>query len=296
MRIRSALLVMTIVATATAVYGQSRTQTYGFPGQVSPPGESGMDSDERLEALAELWRAADSDGDKTRIKEMASDALSAEFDADMERREAELEAIEARVDQLRSQLDRRSSSKDEILEVQLKQITMAWEGLGWRSAEDSDHNRFSWMPKHPNLAVARAGRLMLHDNDEDSSITTLILDAVAREDDNAVEFLAEKLVSQLSGMSPEGANTVLWTLWEETAETVENKAYWRALTEAGEDALERYGDDDEAANTWDTVAHLYDELGEVEKALEYQKKAVELSGGNSDLTEFLRTLKQRAEK
>ena len=258
---------------------------------------SGMD-DHRLEAMAETWRDADSERDRNQVKKVMADWLSREFDDDLEQREAELEEIEARVAKLRDQLDRRVESKDDIIDLQIKQMTMSWDGLGWEKREK--RGRF---PSRANVATAYGDFSFAQTpwGGGDDGLKTLILDAVQREDDDAIEFFSSKLQKAIAKMNPEQANAVLWGLFEETQDSVQSEAYWQSLAEAAAEAAERFEEEGQSlANTLDTVAHLYEQAGNLKKALEYQQRAIETSenngpfGTSEDLQSYFEELKEKS--
>ena len=271
--------------------------TFGAPHGAMAVWE-GMD-DSRMEALAATWRDASSDKDRAQVKKVVADWLSREFDEDLKHREAELERIEERVAKLRDQLDRRMESKDDIIDLQIKRMTMTWEGLGWEQRDDRAH-----FPGGTNVATAYSNFSVARSpwDGGNDGLTTLIKDAIEREDEDAIEFFGSKLQKSLAEMNPGDANAVLWGLYEETKDSVSNESYWEGLAEAGAEAVERFEEEGQGlANTLDTVAHLYEMAGDLEKALEYQQKAVEASeshgpfGTDADLRKYYEELKEKTE-
>ena len=94
-------------------------------------------------SLKKAWNSADGEDEREDVMVKTQDYLEKQFDADMKRREKELQRIEKRLAKLRQQLDRRMAKKDEIVELQLKQLTMSWDGLGW---SDRMNNTISGQP------------------------------------------------------------------------------------------------------------------------------------------------------
>jgi hypothetical protein len=248
----------------------------------------GKSKNKKTAALGKLWRDAESDDERSKIKKMVMAHLNDRFDNDLDRREEELQKVERRVQRLREQLEKRAENKEEIVELQLKQMTMSWDGLGW-----SDH------PAEPSPDVAFAPPAMIAEfgrgTATSESIRELIESASESGDEEHLRYLAEKLAGEAKELDANSANTVLWHLYESTHEQIDDEEFWMPLAKVAEKAA----DEMETAAILDTAARLYHLAGELDRALELQTKAVEIgSGGNwtsegkDELNVFLKELKE----
>ena len=194
----------------------------------------------RMSAVEQLWQQADSDDDRRQVKEMIAEIISEEFDVDLKRRQAELDKIVNRVEKLKDQLKRRIQSKDEIVQLQVKQTTMTWDGLGW-NGETKDPQR---APIAQSLYSTAKGKLGLaygwNTQPPRGSLSALVRES-ALGDQKRLDFLCEQLAKRLEDVSPDTANKTLWYLYEETKDKVDDRGYWSQLIEAGEEAIDRAG-------------------------------------------------------
>ncbi len=270
-------IVIVLVASQWSVQGQN---VFELATTRQGPDASGQ---QRLAALAKLWRDAEDDkSEQQRITEMAAKMLSAQFEADLERREAELKRIEERVDRLRRQLNKRAENKEEIVKLQIKQLTMSWDGLGWNEPSSRKHDAIIAMPNglgqdmNPMFFPSRG-------ENETSSLLSLLEDAVAREDHEDVMFFGKKIVEQASEMKPVPANDLLWHMYQDVGKSVEERDFWLPAAKIAEQAAEGVENRTTRSNILDTAARLYHRGGDLEKALELQEEAVSLADHNFPL-------------
>ena len=236
--------------------------------RISPHPRPGHD---KMEALAKLWRDSESREDRQRVEQIVADMLDEQFDADLEQREEELRKIEERVARLQEQLARRLQSKEEIIRLQLKQMTMAWDGLGWEHEQTRSGRR-----RLAVGALANPSASFIVGPHRADPLTILVFDAIEQEEEDKLEFLTQKLMDNMSDWEPQQVNHTLWKVFEAAQDEIDRHPFWEALVAAGEQALDRAGEGPQAANLWDTVAHLYEQLGDIDKAIECQHQAVKL--------------------
>ena len=255
-----------------------------------------QEDNERMAALEQLWQQADSDEDRQQVREMIAEIISDEFDADLKRRQAELDKIVQRVEKLKDQLKRRIQSKDDIVELQVKQTTMTWDGLGWNGAAKgrgrapmSDLSLIR--PKLYSKAASGKTGLAYVANPQppQGSLAALVRDS-ALGNQKRLDFLCEQLAERLDEVAADTANKTLWYLYQETKDKVDDSGYWSQLIDAGEAAIDRADNDTLRANTLDTVARMYEQLGDRERALELQEKAAELQPNSGQVKSFLKRL------
>ncbi len=268
--------------------------------------------------LEKAWLEADDEDTKDKISKKAFGLLADQFEEDMTRREEELEEVMMRVERLREQLAKRESKREDIIGLQLRQLTMSWEGLGWT---DPHRNRAMGLftapvaPAAPSVTVtgewlpgsrfpARVGTISDAslpkdrgdaDADDDSIVEQIVVAAVRGNDDVLVD-LARQLVVQTKKLGPVEANDMVWTIYEEVGDQVKNKAFWVTLAEATGDAADKVDSEEDphtAGNVLDTAARCFFLGGKVDNAIKLQEKAVaasaEANGGTPDgqILEFL---------
>lgn len=110
----------------------------------------------KLDAWGEAWREAKTDEDRKKIESKTSEYLDGQFEQDMKRREKELTQIEARLVRLREQLNKRTANKRKIISLQLKQVTMGWDGLGWSDPHPAGSAQ-AWLGVFPKGEVGLFG-------------------------------------------------------------------------------------------------------------------------------------------
>ncbi len=238
-------------------------------------------------AFAKMWNNAESDEERQEVKDLVYGRLDKQFEMDMERREKELQEVEARLGRLRKQLARRAEKKDDILQLQLNQMTNAWEGLGWVDPTDHEHVLGSMEEMLTEHGVAVRGYAEVSDN-----IHALIAEAA---DSDNVSLLAKHVVRQLNDSDPMEVNNELWTIYTEYRDKIEDRDFWLPLAKAAAAAAEDVDDDGSRALILDTIAHLYHSGGKIKTALKYQTEAVEASGmdeGDRQLSGTQAELKQ----
>ncbi len=277
-------------APAPEVFGNANQPTYWLSstrgGEVS--------------ALEQAWQKAKSDEQKEAVREKASAYLDRQFEADMKRRENELESIEARVEKLRNQLERRIEKKDDIIGLQLKQMTMSWEGLGWSEPVERNDFQMAWSvqpPMPPNATGQPSNLSVALGFDENSSEELLKEIAMAADDDDQDELrrLAATIAEQADRSHPGWANSLVWPIYERFGDEIDDKKFWLMLAKATKNAAysaDRLG----LPAILDTSARCYYLGGDLETAIRVQEKAVRNSGGdpNSELAGFLKKLKKMA--
>ena len=104
-------------------------------------------SQQLLQVCRDLLKKATTDEERAKAKTKAREVMSKYFDQELKRREQELETIEARVKKLREHFEKRRSSKEGILDLQLKIIEHEADGLGFLSSSDSTVNPGALFPQ-----------------------------------------------------------------------------------------------------------------------------------------------------
>jgi len=264
-----------------------RTRNLRRDAQRLLPGTRRLDKNDpatgkRIAALEKIWQASDADSDdREKAEKMLETVLNGEFDSHLDRQRRELEAVEERVKKLRERLERRLESRGKIVELQSKQILMSWQGLGWDDNPEKA-NAPTWL----GLTL---GRSTSASDDMTEELMEILAKASDGEDQEQLLFMAKKYVEQLEDVHATEANNQLWHIYESAKEKVDSEKFWKLLAIAGERAA-KDADPHMTAATLDTVAHLYDLAGDREKAVEFQKKAVAESNGESAISEFLERL------
>ncbi len=305
------VVLLSLVAIA---FGQSAPAP-AAPGDVAVQWEwagrrSGRDN--KLQKWGEAWREAKSDKDRAKIKVQANKYLEGQFEDDMERREKELEQIEARLDRLREQLAKRVEKKEEIIGLQLKQVTMSWEGLGWSSPEPQRGlNTFFSVPAPPTpplgvdvtAAFPTTQHLFLQAlGTRSQKLMKSMIQAAKDENTEELRELAEKVADQATEMEGVPANDLIWRIYQELGDTVDDGEFWLTLARAAEDASEGIEDDQARGNILDTAARCFFLGDDVDTAYKLQAEAVEASaearGGEADraIAGFHEKLKKLVEK
>jgi hypothetical protein len=98
---------------------------------------------QEIAAAAAAFRDAANDEAKATARKKLLDLLAKYFDEDMKAREAELKKVEDRVKKLRAQLDKRSSKKQEIIDLQVKVLENEADGLGFFNNDPGGNPWFS---------------------------------------------------------------------------------------------------------------------------------------------------------
>ncbi len=286
--------------------GSRAADVAGFPGPVTWRSQNeffgeraGRTQAAKLGALKALWDDAKNDADKDRVRDMLNALLSEEFEEGLNQQQAELKAIEERVERLRTRLRKRTDSKQEIVGLQARQVIMGWEGLGWRdpAANGSQEVRIGALNLNPFAAAGdRAGA---------GALKTLLLEAVEAKKTDEARLLLKSYLQRLNQNPPQAINNEVWDLYEQSRAKMEDPEYWNELVAALE-ALQ--GKDD--PSVLDTLAHLKREMGDLQEALKYQRRAVELlqkrgrlfeppvgveRHRSRDIEAYLKTLEQEVE-
>ena len=261
--------------------------------------------------LEKAWHDAENEDEREAVRTKAKKYLDRQFEADMKRRQRELEEIENRVEKLRSQLEKRMDKKNDIISLQLKQMTMSWEGLGWSDPEgDKAQVAHAWtlfspaesvaaVPAVSGLSVARTaekGNGPAHSQE----LLDEIVDAAKDDDLSKLTSLAAEVAEYAEQLEPVPANDLVWRIYEEVGEDVKDKEFWLTLAEAAEAAAVAVDQPVTLANILDTAARCYDLGGNHKAALKMQTEAVAASaegrGGQADaaIAAFLKELQQDA--
>jgi hypothetical protein len=95
--------------------------------------EEMLASQEAQKLVGEL-RAADSDGDKEKIKAQLREKLVAIFDMQQNRRAREVAKIEERLARLKETMNKRDTSKDTIIDRRLEVLSGGVDELGWEES------------------------------------------------------------------------------------------------------------------------------------------------------------------
>ena len=220
-------------------------------------------------ALADMWRKSKSTSDRDKVIDIAKERLEQRFEIDMRRRERELKAVEMRIKRLRDQLDRRADSKGEIIELQLKNMTMAWDGLGW-SDEDGGEHFFEHVVGDEDALAHEAMHSAEH-------LVELMHNASQEGDSEQLMMFARDFADEAAALDPFDANQVIWVAYETFQDEVQSKKFWLQLAAAADEASREAEGARLQANILDTVARLYHLGGKSEKAYKFQKKAVSYS-------------------
>jgi hypothetical protein len=245
----------------------------------------------KTSGLEKAWREADNEDDRDGVRRKAHKYLNGRFNVDMKRREKELEQIEVRVRRLRSQLEKRVAKKDEIIELQLKQMTMSWDGLGWSEpAQVVGGTAFAFpqppqVPAVPSVATVRGLYSQARDKFDASKSQALvkkIMEAAEDNDNRSLKTLASKLAEEAEDMEPYAANEVIWKVFEALGEEVEQDKFWLMLAGAAENVADQAEAPTTMGNILDTAAHCYHLGGKTGKAIELQLAAVEASTEAND--------------
>ena len=85
-------------------------------------------------AQAEL-AAAKTEEEKQSAKKKLREALAADFDVDVERRQADLERIRQQLSKLEGVLQKRIQNKEKVVDLRLQVLTAEVEGLGWGTSK-----------------------------------------------------------------------------------------------------------------------------------------------------------------
>ena len=271
-------------------------------------------------ALAKAWEKAEDEDERDEVRKKVHKFLSGQFDTDMKRREKELEKVEARLNKLRKQLDKRVANKDDIVELQLKQLTMSWDGLGWSDPDTPITRSFTGrggpgggafgtglatapsfpQPPAPPMGMGTAS-VPKPDNlftSESTDLLDEIIEAASDSDAPKLRTLASKLAEQAEEMESVPANDAIWRVYEEVGDLVDDKKFWLTLAKAAENAADDVDDSRTLGNILDTAARCYHLGGKSELALELQSTAVEASAEandgepNEQIVEFLEELKE----
>ncbi len=285
-------------------YAQEATAPRDF-GDIDPPTRWLVTGRGKASALEQAWHKAKSDEQKEAVREKASEYLDRQFEADMKRREKELEAIEARVEKLRGQLERRIEKKDDIIGLQLKQMTMSWEGLGW--SEPVEHNNFAvaWSPQPPmppNAPIAGPPNNWSvgfgSPGSESNDLLKDIATAANEGDIDELRSLATKVAEQADEMDSGMANVLVWDIYSKFGDKVDDKKFWLTLAKVAEEAADGVDEPVAFGNILDTSARCYYLGGDIEMAVELQAKAAEASADGHDgepdgeIAGFLKKLKK----
>ena len=251
-----------------------------------------------------MWDEAESKAEKKKIESLIAETLEKQFDADMEAREAELEKVEKRIARLREQLDERRRSRDDVVELKAKEIVMDWQGLGWTTSSSKNSNRFGLELEHSNdhhtatgflSGLARTGSKKR--KFDLSTAINLYRQAAATKNDKLADIVQEKLTTVGSESSIDSINSELWETWESYSDKIDSTEFWKTLAEFGDEAVTEMKPEGQMRGLiQDTVAHLYYEAGDLEKAYELQVEAAEHADGHQDIREFLKKLKSKLNK
>ena len=90
-----------------------------------------LQATQAAQKAAAEFRAAESDGDKEKLKTQLRDRLAAIFDLQQKRRAAEVAKIEERLSKLKDTMKKRETSKDAIVDRRLELLTGGVDELGW---------------------------------------------------------------------------------------------------------------------------------------------------------------------
>jgi tetratricopeptide (TPR) repeat protein len=241
-----------------------------------------------ISALRAMWDDADSKDEKEKVKEIVFETLEKQFDADMNQREAELERVEARIKHLREQLSERRRSRDEVVELKVKEIVMDWKGLGWATTGNSNGNKSRFTLK--GLASKKKQKMDAH------MATNLYTQAMLTKNDRLADYVGDKMSGLGESSSINEVNSILWETWEQYGSKIDSKKYWETLAEFGDKAIKKHEPKGQMLGLIeDTVAHLYYEAGDMDRAMELQEQAIE-HVDNSDVKDFFEKLKKEMEE
>lgn len=82
-----------------------------------------------LDRLLDMLREAKSEAEKKQLMEYAREALAKRYKQQLERREAEISDLERRLDALRQEQQRRNDAAERIVDLQMRSLELAAEGL-----------------------------------------------------------------------------------------------------------------------------------------------------------------------
>ncbi len=302
--ILAALMCLTIGSIGNA---QSFPEPPARPRPPAMPGGFFQSSDNPMSKLAKAWLDSEDEDDREKISDKTYELLEEQFEQDMARREQELAAVVQRIDRLRSQLDKRANKKDDIIELQLKQVTMAWEGLGWAEPEGNRNNLMrlytdaanrtvhgftSTENSSPFNKVAQIGEWVKSNNPfaqvGNSKPVHAIVNAAVKGDSDELADAADRLAEIAAEEDPVSANDMIWSVYREVGDQVEDKDFWAVMAKAADDAADKLDRDDfyTTGNILDTAAHCHYLAGNQDVAEKLQKEAVIASamaqGGEPD--------------
>ena len=96
-----------------------------------------LELNKQIAVLSKQLRDAESDDDKTTIKEQLKTELEKQYDLYLAQHEKPLQELEARLDKLRAEFEWRKSAKDDLVKLRLDTIWYDSQGLGWPGAKPS---------------------------------------------------------------------------------------------------------------------------------------------------------------
>ena len=250
-----------------------------------------------MSGLKVMWDDADSKSEKRKIESIVAETLEKEFDVDMEAREAELKKVEERIAKLREQLDERRRSRDEVVELKVKEIVMDWKGLGWTSPGTKGQYRFNFASDEARTSTI-GGLAKTASKKRKMDLGTAIglyTRAMATKNDKLADIVKDKMPELGESASINSINSQLWETWESYSDKIDSKEFWKTLADFGNEAVDELEPEGQMLGLiQDTVAHLYYEAGDLKKALELQSKAKTNADGHSDIDAFFKKLKGAA--
>ena len=130
-----------------------------------------------------------------------------------------------------------------------------------------------------------------------------IIESTVRGDDESQLELATELAAEAEELDAVLTNDMIWSVYEEVGDQIENNEFWVVLGETAAKAAEQVDADEDprtAGNILDTAAHCYELGGKTRKAIKLQKKAVKYSAAANDgspdnaILEFLSEIDEEA--
>ncbi len=130
------------VRRSSGVSSMSTTAT-AFPAQAVVHGQAMVNEYAvAVQNAQQFLKSAGTDKEREEAQDGLREALSAQFDADVKKREEELESIRKRLTEMTELLEKRTAAKEEIVDLRLQVLSQDADGLGWADSNDG------WLIKH----------------------------------------------------------------------------------------------------------------------------------------------------
>ena len=228
----------------------------------------------RYASLARQWKQASTEKERAQVEAALSNVLKKQFDADLQKRRGQLQQVQRRVARLAEQLEQRRNSRHEIVDLQLKSITMGWKGLGWNDGYDYTS---------VEISVDHGG-----------------LDSPSDPERSALSSLSDSTLDTFVGATSDRPGSQKWSQPEAIAATKEalrrdpTRVNNRIWDEVERIAYKNATNDSTRAMILDAIAHLLHDMGRLDEALKAQEKCLELDPDDESHASFLRQLRAEA--